>query len=93
MENKEEFYKKLKSTLDETTRFPTKYLYKFIVPADKDKVDKIHDVFNFGGAVIDTKSSKTGKFKSISILIKMSSSQEIIDKYKEVGQVEGVISL
>ncbi|MDC9721480.1 MAG: DUF493 family protein [Urechidicola sp.] len=50
-------------------------------------------MFNFGGAVIDTKGSKTGKYTSISILIEMQSSDEIIKKYIEVGKVKGVISL
>ena len=38
MEDKKEFYKNLKKTLEETTTFPDKYLYKFIVPSDDAKV-------------------------------------------------------
>ena len=86
-------YKGLKEKLDESTTFPAKYLYKFIVPANQSKVEEIEAVFNFGGAVIDTKDSKTGKYTSISILIEMQSSDEIIEKYIEVGKIKGVISL
>lgn len=93
MEDKKDFYKNLKAKLDETTVFPAKYLYKFIVPSDEDKVKGIEDIFNFGGAVITTKASKTGKYKSVSILIEMNSSDEIISKYEEVGKIKGVISL
>ena len=71
MDNKEDIYKKLKATLDDTTKFPSKYLYKFIVPNNELKLNQIKDVFNYGGAVIDTKPSKTGKFISVSILIEM----------------------
>lgn len=93
MENKEDFYKKLKTTLDETTQFPSKYLYKFIIPNDDLKLNQIKDVFNYGGAVIDTKPSKTRKYISISILIEMQSSEEIISKYHDVGHIKGLISL
>jgi putative lipoic acid-binding regulatory protein len=93
MADKEDFYKKLRITLDETTQFPSKYLYKFIIPNDDLKLNIIKDVFNYGGAVIDTKFSKTGKFISVSILIEMQSSDEIISKYHEVGHIKGLISL
>jgi putative lipoic acid-binding regulatory protein len=91
-ENKN-FYKKLQKTLDDTTTFPAKYLYKFIIPADKEKLKKIENIFNYGGAVINTKPSKTGKYTSISIHMNMNSSDEIISKYEEVGKINGVISL
>ena len=93
MEGKHEYYKGLKEKLDETTTFPAKYLYKFIVPANQSKVEAIEAIFNFGGAVINTKNSKTGKYISISILIEMHNSDQIIEKYIEVGQIKDVISL
>ena len=80
MSDREEFYKKLKNTLDDTTTYPSKYLYKFIVPNDKFKIEKIHNIFNFEGAVINTKRSKTGKFISLSILVKVNDSEIIIEK-------------
>jgi len=93
MSDKNDFYEKLKLRLDETTTFPSKYLYKFIVPADELKVKEIEFIFNYGGAIIDTKSSKTGKYTSVSILIEMQSSDEIISKYKLAEKIEGIISL
>ncbi|WP_373942680.1 hypothetical protein [Polaribacter sejongensis] len=40
MSDKKEFYKKLKSQLDDTTKFPADYMYKFIVPTDGNQVRK-----------------------------------------------------
>ncbi len=37
MSDKEDFYVKLKDSLDNTTKFPAEYLYKFIVPAEGDQ--------------------------------------------------------
>jgi hypothetical protein len=93
MDKETEFYEKLKKSLEETTTFPTQYLFKFIIPSDNKKFKEIEDVFNNLGAVINSKPSSGGKYTSISIHVKMNSSDEIIAKYQEVGKVEGVISL
>ena len=93
MSKGEEFYAKLKISLEETTTFPTKYMFKFIIPTDKAKMVQIEDMFNHLGAVINTKPSKSGKYTSLTILVNMNSSDEIIEKYQEVAIVEGIISL
>jgi len=93
MKKKEEFYKKLKTNLNETTVFPSKYLFKFIVPSDKIKINQVEELFNSGGAVINTKASKTGKFTSVSIHIIMKSADAVIEKYRAAEKIEGIISL
>jgi putative lipoic acid-binding regulatory protein len=87
------FYKKLKATLEETTKFPVTYLYKFIVPSDGGGVEEIEQLFDNLGAVIDTKKSSKGKYTAVSIEVKVPSADFIIKKYKEVAKVKGVISL
>lgn len=93
MDKNEEFFENLKNKLNETTTFPSTYLYKFIIPADPQKLKQIENIFNYEGAVINTKTSRTGKFTSVSIFVKMNSAEEIIAKYEEAIKVEGVISL
>ncbi len=89
----EEFYAKLKIQLADTSIWPTKYLYKFIVPSDHKKIEKIESIFDNMGAVITTKESSKGKYTSISILVKMKNPELVIIKYKQVATVDGVISL
>jgi putative lipoic acid-binding regulatory protein len=91
--NPEEFYKKLKVQLSDTSLWPAPYLYKFIVPTDVNKIDQIERIFDNMGAVIETKESRTGKYTSISINVRMKDPDAVIARYKQVGQVEGVISL
>tara|TARA_R110002050_G_scaffold178734_3_gene311964 strand:- start:485 stop:772 length:288 start_codon:yes stop_codon:yes gene_type:complete len=91
--NPVEFYKKLKLQLEATSNWPSNYLYKFIVKSDTDKVDKIHKIFDNIGAVINSKKSKNGKYTSVSITVNLNSPDDVIIKYKEVGEIEGVISL
>ncbi len=92
-ENPEEFYGRLKSQLEDTTSWPSNYLYKFIVLTDKDKIKEVHDVFDNTGAVINSKQSKNGKYTSLSITVNLRDPDAVIEKYKEVGEIEGVISL
>ena len=93
MSKESDFYEKLKKSLIETTEFPTKYMYKFIIPSGDEKFKQIENIFDNMGAVINSKSSKTGKYTSLTVLVNMKSPDDIIDKYQEVSKVEGVISL
>lgn len=93
MNDKELFYTKLKRQLEDTTKFPSDYMYKFIVPAIGDQQKEVQRVFDNKGAIIKTKKSKTGKYISISVVLKLDSAQEVIDYYKKVEKIEGIISL
>lgn len=93
MNKEDEFYKKLKVSLEETTQFPSQYMYKFIIPSNKEKLNEIESIFDHTGAVIQTKPSKTGKYNSITVLVQMKNADAVIEKYREVSKVEGVISL
>jgi len=93
MSKDSDFYAKLRLTLEETTTFPTDYMYKFIIPTSKNSFTTIEKTFDNLGAVIKTKQSKNGKYTSLTVYVKMKSVEEIIDKYKEVSKVKGLISL
>jgi hypothetical protein len=89
----EEFYGRLKEQLSVTTKWPSNYLYKFIVPTDPEKIKQIQDIFDNTGAVIESKQSKNAKYTSLSITVNLKNPDAVIRKYKEVGEVKGVISL
>jgi putative lipoic acid-binding regulatory protein len=92
--NPDEFYKKLKEQLYNTSLWPSEYLYKFIVITELEKIQKVQVIFDNMGAVIETKASKNGKYTSVSINVLMKNPEAVINKYKEVTEkVEGVISL
>lgn len=92
-QNPQEFYKKLKTQLQETSTWPSNYLYKFIVDSDEAKIQQIHRIFDNTGAVIESKKSKKGKYTSVSITVNLKDPDAVIEKYKAVGSIEGVISL
>ncbi|TXE13832.1 DUF493 family protein [Seonamhaeicola algicola] len=93
-EKSEAFYNKLRSQLYDTTSWPSEYLYKFIVKSDSAKIALLEAIFDNMGAVINTVTSKNGKYTSVSINLLMRDPDSVIKKYKEVAEkVEGVISL
>ena len=93
MSGEKEFYTKLKEQLEGTTKFPADYLYKFIVPTDANQVLEVEAIFNNTGAVITTKKSKTGKYCSVSIVLKVATSDEVIKYYRKAEKIKGIISL
>lgn len=94
MDNKsEEFYARLKQELTDSTLWPSEYLFKFIVPSLPVNVEEVEKSFDNMGAVIETTQSKTGKYTSLSINVKMESPQAVIDKYIHLSTIEGIVSL
>jgi putative lipoic acid-binding regulatory protein len=93
MSDKNTFYTKLKVQLEDTTKFPTDYMYKFIVPSDENQVKEVEGLFNNKGADIKTKSSKTGKYISLSIILNIESANKVIEYYKKAEKIKGIISL
>lgn len=94
-EKSDEFYDKLKAQLEKSTEWPSTYLFKFILPTQhKAELNQLSLLFDNTGAIINTKQSSKGKYTSVSIHVKMKSPDQVILKYKEVGnKVKGVISL
>ncbi|NCT10649.1 MAG: DUF493 domain-containing protein [Flavobacteriia bacterium] len=93
MEDKNVFYTKLKYRLEDTTEFPSDYLFKFIVPSDENQVNEVENLFNNMGAVINTKKSKTGKYVSVSIVLNIESADSVIEFYQKAERIKGIISL
>lgn len=92
-EKTQEFYKRLKEELTNNTLWPSEYLYKFVVPTDTEKINRIENAFDNMGAVITTSQSKTGKYTSVSVNVKMKNPDAVIEKYVELSTIEGIISL
>ncbi|WP_445382001.1 DUF493 family protein [Robiginitalea sp. IMCC43444] len=92
-ENSEEFYGRLREELQKSTTWPSNYLYKFIIPTDPVRIEQIGSIFNNTGAVIESKKSRNGKYTSLSITVHLENPDQVIEKYREVGKVKGVISL
>jgi putative lipoic acid-binding regulatory protein len=91
--NSDEFYDKLKGQLADTAIWPSKYMYKFIVPTSGTAVTQIETIFDNTGAVITSKVSSKGAFTSLTIVVILKNPDAVVKKYKRVGLITGVISL
>jgi len=92
-EKSESFYHRLREQLANDRVWPAPYLFKFIVPAGKRRSEMVCEFFESFQADIRVRESSNGNYSSISIELVMDSPEAIIQKYKEVSVVEGVISL
>lgn len=89
----EEFYNRLREELQNTSEWPSEYLFKFIVPTEPKKIEEVENAFDNLGAVIQTNQSKTGKYTSVSVNVTMASPDDVVQKYIDVSSIEGIISL
>jgi len=69
--------------------WPSMYMFKFIVP-DNQRA-QVKNLFT--GHTIHEKTSKKGKYTSISVEMMMPSSQSVIDIYVQASTIEGLIAL
>ncbi len=82
-------FTKLKSLLDDQVSWPDYYDFKFVT-----KTDHKHRVIDLlSEHKISEKLSKNGKYTSITSRKILNSSDEVVEVYMEVSQIEGVITL
>ncbi|ADR21990.1 DUF493 domain-containing protein [Marivirga tractuosa] len=75
--------------LEAVSEWPSLYMFKFIVEAEKQ--EEIKDIFENHEVIV--KPSSKGKYVSLTIKMLASSAEQIIEKYLETNKVEGVIAL
>lgn len=91
--NEQDFYAKFKERLDDVQKFPTDYLFKFIYPSSEETMKEIKNIFEGTNATYDYKASANRKYTSISVKLYIIDADTVINYYKEVAKIEGVIML
>lgn len=89
----EEFYTNLRANLESAHSFPEDYLYKFIFPNDNSKLTDLYKIFDKLKYTISTRESSNGKYISASILVFVMDANQVINLYKEVSKIPGVMML
>ncbi|HKK09445.1 MAG TPA: DUF493 family protein [Bacteroidales bacterium] len=92
MSKRVEFYNKLKTTLNKNHNWPSVYLYKFIIPDESEKFDRVLKLFD-AEASVSYKKSRKGNFISISGKEMMMSAEDVIYRYQKAEKIEGIIML
>jgi putative lipoic acid-binding regulatory protein len=91
MDNDDKF-NKLRELLNKENSWPMVYMFKFIIPADNQKIALVESKFS-DEAVILHKESTNGKYFSITVKEVMLNAESIISKYKEMDGIEGLMAL
>ena len=91
--NPEDFYASLKEKLEAIHQFPQDYLFKFIVTNENIKHTEIYRVFDDIKFTLNNKESKHGKYTSLNINAFVLNADQVINIYKEVGKIPGVMML
>lgn len=90
--NRDEQFEKLRKLLNKENNWPMVYMFKFIVPADNQKIALVEAKFS-DEAIILHKESSNGKYFSITVKEVMLNADSIISKYKEMEGIEGLMAL
>lgn len=91
MSEKEKFYENLEKKLEEYHKFPSTYLFKFIVPNNLQSLAEVEALFG-EKAVVTTRESKTGKYISVTGKEIVLQSSEVIIVYRNAEKIEGLMS-
>ena len=78
-----------KEKLEASSNFPTRYLFKFIVPAGKE----VESSALFPGEEVLLKPSSGGKYVSTTIQKWVDDADQILALYERAATIEGIISL
>lgn len=89
--NMEDKYKNLRKELEKSSSWPLIYMFKFIIPADNKNLALVRSKFT-DQSVITQKESYNGKYISITVKEVMLNAESIIDKYKEMEMIDGLMS-
>lgn len=84
--------KGLKEKLEAVHKWPSIFLFKFIVPSDEKKINQIKELFD-ESAEIEVKKSSKGNYTSLSIKEMIMKSEDVFDRYSGASKIEGVIAL
>lgn len=85
-------YDKLRSMLAENKKWPIKYMFKFIVPNEEGKVDKVVAGLPKSGK-ITYKHTKNLRHVAVTCVATMNSADDIIYISNQIAEIPGVMAL
>jgi hypothetical protein len=89
--NTDDQFDKLREQLNKEVNWPLVYMFKFIIPAENKKIALVESKFS-DEAVITQKESTNGKYISITVKEVMLTADSIIEKYKEMDGIDGLMA-
>lgn len=88
----EESLNRLRDRLNEIHRWPSKYMFKFVLPNNENRVTELKLVFG-ESAEFKTRLSANANYISVTVYEIMLDADSIFDRYTKAGTIPGIISL
>lgn len=82
-----------KKLLEENYSWPCLYMFKFICPAKNENIAHLESLFNSESSEVIIRQSSKGNFVSVTAKEIMLSPEKVLNRYKEVEQIPGLLSL
>lgn len=89
---KDDQIERLRQRLNEIHRWPSIYMFKFILPTDEERISRLKRIFG-ESAEFRERQSAQGNYTSITVREMMLDADSIFDRYLKAGTIEGIISL
>jgi putative lipoic acid-binding regulatory protein len=86
-------YEKLRYDLKKYQKWPSDYIFKFIILNELNKIEDLLSKFDLKKCRVSKKESSNKKYISITIIKHMKNPDEVINKYIDVSKIDGIISL
>lgn len=83
---------RLREKLNEIHRWPSIYMFKFILASDEKKIASLKIIFG-ESAEFKERLSANGKYTSITVREMMLDADGIFERYLNAAKIEGIISL
>ena len=82
-----------KKLLEENYSRPSLYMFMFICPAKNENIAHLESLFNSESSEVIIRQSSKGNFVSVTAKEIMLSPEKVLNRYKEVEQIPGLLSL
>ena len=89
---KDDQIERLRQRLNEIHKWPSIYMYKFILPTDEERIQRLKLIFGESAEFRERKSAQ-GNYTSITVREMMLDADSIFDRYTKAAGIEGIISL
>lgn len=83
---------KLRKQLEDYHTWPSVFMFKFVVPSDKEKIKQLHTIFG-ESAEYRERLSKNGNYTSVTIREMVMNTDQVFERYTAASAIEGVIAL
>jgi putative lipoic acid-binding regulatory protein len=88
----EEQLNRMRDRLNEIHRWPSVFMFKFILPTDETKITELKLIFGESAEFKERLSAK-GNYTSITVREMMLDADSIFDRYTKASAIKGIISL